>query len=110
MDGQRALIYARNRHADDDYRRAERQQQVLIALAGKLTNPVYWPSVFQVINRSMDTDLTPRDMVMLAPPLILNAGRFEQLVINRDYIAGTADGHAVPNYPLLAPWLQGRFD
>jgi LCP family protein required for cell wall assembly len=110
MDGQRALIYARTRHADDDYRRAERQQQVLMALAGRLANPVHWPAVFQVMNQSLDTDLTLWDTIMLTPPVILNAGRFEQFVIDRDYIAGTADGHAVPNYPLIAPWLQARFD
>lgn len=36
MDGERALIYARTRHADSDFGRAERQQQVLRAIAGKL--------------------------------------------------------------------------
>jgi LCP family protein required for cell wall assembly len=36
MDGQRALIYARTRHADSDFGRAERQQQVLRAIAAKL--------------------------------------------------------------------------
>jgi polyisoprenyl-teichoic acid--peptidoglycan teichoic acid transferase len=32
MDGQRALIYARTRHADSDFGRAERQQQVIKAI------------------------------------------------------------------------------
>jgi LCP family protein required for cell wall assembly len=32
MDGERALIYARTRHADSDFGRAERQQQVLRAM------------------------------------------------------------------------------
>jgi LCP family protein required for cell wall assembly len=32
MDGERALIYARTRHADSDFGRAERQQQVLRAI------------------------------------------------------------------------------
>jgi hypothetical protein len=36
MDGQRALIYARTRHADSDFGRAERQQQVINALFDKL--------------------------------------------------------------------------
>jgi LCP family protein required for cell wall assembly len=33
MDGERALIYARTRHADDDFGRAARQQQVIRAIA-----------------------------------------------------------------------------
>jgi polyisoprenyl-teichoic acid--peptidoglycan teichoic acid transferase len=36
MDGPTALIYARTRHADSDFGRAERQQQVLRAIAVKL--------------------------------------------------------------------------
>jgi polyisoprenyl-teichoic acid--peptidoglycan teichoic acid transferase len=36
MDGPTALIYARTRHADSDFGRAERQQQVLRAIAAKL--------------------------------------------------------------------------
>jgi LCP family protein required for cell wall assembly len=36
MDGQRALIYARTRHADSDFGRAERQQQVLRAIIQEL--------------------------------------------------------------------------
>ncbi len=110
MDGERALIYARTRHADDDYRRAERQQQVLSALAGRLANPAHWPRVWGVLVQRLDTNLTLWDMVVLTPPVLLNAGRFEQLVINRDYIIGTAEGYAVPDYARIAPWLQERFD
>jgi LCP family protein required for cell wall assembly len=36
MDGATALIYARTRHTDSDFGRAERQQQVLRAIAAKL--------------------------------------------------------------------------
>jgi LCP family protein required for cell wall assembly len=110
MDGARALMYARTRHADDDYRRAERQQQVLIALAGRLVNPLYWPRAWEVLTRQVDTDLTLWDIITIAPPALLNAGRFEQLVINRDYVVGTAEGHAVPDYEQISPWLHGRFD
>src|SRR5690606_14084290 len=45
MDGETALIYARTRHQDDDYRRAERQQQVLSALARRAANPLRWPAL-----------------------------------------------------------------
>ncbi len=36
MDGARALIYARTRHADSDFGRAERQQQVVRAVVNEL--------------------------------------------------------------------------
>lgn len=110
MDGERALIYARTRYADDDYRRAERQQQIVSALAGKLVNPAYWPAALAVLNRAVDTDLTFGDLLALAPPVVLSGGRFDQLVIDRDYLLGTGEGYAVLNYEKIAPWLQGRFE
>ncbi|MBZ0291991.1 MAG: LCP family protein [Anaerolineae bacterium] len=110
LNGEQALIYARTRHADDDYRRAERQQQVVSALLGKLINPVYWPSVLSVLNQSVDTNLNVADMVSLALPVVFNRGRIEQLVVDRDYITATADGIAIPNYEKLRPWIEGRFD
>jgi anionic cell wall polymer biosynthesis LytR-Cps2A-Psr (LCP) family protein len=110
MDGERALIYARTRHADDDYQRAARQQQVVSALLSKMLNPVYWPGVVSVLNQSMETDLTVVDMVLLAPPVLLNIGRFDRLVIDRDYILGTAEGNAIPDYEKIKSWLSGRFE
>jgi len=110
MDGERALIYARMRNPDDDYRRAGRQQQVVSAVLARLADPVSWPRVLQALGEGVDTDLNLVDAVRLLPPAVLNLGRFEQLVIDRDYILGTAAGHAVPNYERIRPWLEGRFD
>ncbi len=39
MDGNMALSYVRTRHQDGDFARARRQQQVLLALFAKLTDP-----------------------------------------------------------------------
>jgi LCP family protein required for cell wall assembly len=110
MNGDRALIYARTRHADDDYQRASRQQQVLSALLGKLSNPAYWPAAVNVLNQYADTNLTVADMIRYAPAVLLNLGRFDQLVINRDYIAGSPNGGAGPDYAKLQPWISERFD
>ena len=109
MDGQRALIYARTRHADDDYFRAGRQQQVVSAVLARLINPAYWPAATSALNRNIDTDLSLWDMLALAPPVLANRGRFEQLVIDREYITGTGNGLAVPDYAKLAPWIAERF-
>jgi LCP family protein required for cell wall assembly len=109
MDGERALIYARTRHADDDYQRAERQQQVISALLAKMANPINWPSAVNILNRVMESNLTIVDMALLAPPVLLNIGRYDRLVIDRDYIVGVADGVA-PDYEKINPWLEPRFD
>ncbi len=39
MDGERALKYARTRHGSSDYVRAARQQQVIMAIKDKVTQP-----------------------------------------------------------------------
>lgn len=109
MDGKRALIYARTRHSDDDYARASRQQKVVGAFVAKLTNPMVWPAVLDVMRQYLDSDLTLLDWLQIAPSLLLSGGRFEQLVIDRDYIL-PADGYAVPNYERITPWLVERFD
>lgn len=110
MDGERALQYVRTRHADDDYRRAGRQQQVVSALVGRLVNPLRWPAALDVLRRRVDTNLSIGDLLTLAPPVLLSGGRFDQLVLDRDYLLGTAAGNAVPDYEKLKPWLEERFE
>jgi LCP family protein required for cell wall assembly len=110
MDGAQALIYARTRHGSDDYQRAARQQQVVTALTQQLVNPLNWAAVANVLGQSVDTNLTLADMIRLAPPIIIDAGHYDSLVINRDYLIGSAEGSASPNYELILPWLEGRFN
>lgn len=110
MNGERALQYARTRYGDDDYGRAGRQQQVVSALGARMINPLNWAPALAVLSRSMDTNVSPIDLVVMAPPLLLSAGRYEQLVIDRDYIQGTAAGYAVPDYAKLDDWVQSNFD
>jgi LCP family protein required for cell wall assembly len=105
MDGATALVYARTRHSDDDYRRAERQQQILQAFTDKLINPLYWPGVLNAIQSHVNGDLSVIDMIQTAPALLLSAGQFEQLVIDRDYIRPGEYG-ATPDYPRLSSWLD----
>jgi LCP family protein required for cell wall assembly len=109
LDGERALIYARTRHSDDDYARADRQQQVILALSQKLLIPAYWPSAIASLTRSVDTNMTLVDMMAIAPTVLLNAGGFERLVIDRNWIT-SRDGQSVPNFPALQPWIEERFD
>jgi LCP family protein required for cell wall assembly len=109
MDGARALVYARTRHGDDDYRRAERQQQVISALAGKLLLPWNWPAALAAITQAADTNLSIFDMGRNAPAFLLNLGRFDRRVIDRSLITTTIQGNATPDVAALAEWLADRF-
>jgi LCP family protein required for cell wall assembly len=110
MDGETALAFARTRHADDDYQRAERQQKVVRALARKLLIPVYWPPALFALSQHVETSLNPLDMVRTLPPLLVRFGEIDRLVIDRDYIQGTQSGYAVPDYDKLSSWIAPRFD
>ena len=109
LDGERALIYARTRHGDDDYRRAERQQQVLSAFVSRSINPLAWGKILFALNRSVETNLSFWDTMMIAPTAFLSTGRFNQLVINRDYILAGTNG-PIPDYNKIAPFIAENFD
>jgi LCP family protein required for cell wall assembly len=49
LDGRTALAYVRSRYADSDFARAARQQQLLVALERKLTNPTMLPRLPAVL-------------------------------------------------------------
>ena len=110
MDGERALIYARTRYADDDYQRAGRQQQVVSALLGKLIVPIYWPSAMVALNQAVDTNLTLWDMLTLAPPVVLGGPSSARLTIDRERISATAAGVAIPDYAQINEWVDAHFD
>ena len=109
MDGERALIYARTRHGDDDYRRAERQQQVLSAFVSRSINPLTWGNILVTVSQSVETNLSVWDMMMIAPTAFFSTGRFNQLVINRDYILAGTNG-PIPDYNKIAPFITENFD
>ena len=114
MDGARALEYARTRHADDDYQRAGRQQQVLAGIFRAMLNPLNWPrlpAALQAFSNAVDTDLTVFDLWVLAPPMLFDGatGEMDRLVIDRSLILLTPNGNAVPNYTLLNPWIDAHF-
>lgn len=108
LDGERALIYARTRHQDDDYRRTERQQQVIIAFAQKAVIPIYWPALTQAIIQNVDTNLSPIDILRALPSIMGGLFNHEQFVIDRDYIQAGSRG-AIPNYERVNPIFQDLF-
>jgi LCP family protein required for cell wall assembly len=70
MDGALALKYARTRHVDSDYGRARRQQQVIVAIKDKVTQPGQLaallprlPGLMLALANSVQTDM-PMDKVI----------------------------------------------
>jgi LCP family protein required for cell wall assembly len=119
MDGERALQYARTRHGSSDFRRAERQQQIIVALFRKLFNPVNWwriPAVYTAIITNVETDLTLFDAAMLAPTVLWVGpegvdrrvmSRENNMVVNAD-IPG--DPYLLaPNWYAINPMLDEVF-
>lgn len=73
MDGALALKYARVRHIDTDYQRAARQQQVIMAVKDKITQPGQLaallprlPGLALALANSVQTDMPVEKAIMLA--------------------------------------------
>jgi anionic cell wall polymer biosynthesis LytR-Cps2A-Psr (LCP) family protein len=72
MDGERALIYARTRHADSDFGRNQRQQQVLLALVARVRERGLLSQINQIddytgaLRDHVRTDIPRSEMLRLA--------------------------------------------
>ncbi len=69
MNGELALQYARTRHNDNDFGRSQRQIQVLMAIRDKamqLDLLPKLPALLQSMWGTLETDLTPQDVITLA--------------------------------------------
>jgi LCP family protein required for cell wall assembly len=114
MNGEQALQYARIRHGSSDLLRAERQQQVITALARQLENPANWgrlPDVYLAITQNVDTNLTVLDIASMLPALIwIGPDGIDRHVLNNDYVVGatTEAGASI----LQPQWdaIQGLMD
>jgi polyisoprenyl-teichoic acid--peptidoglycan teichoic acid transferase len=101
MGGATALRYARSRHADSDFGRSKRQQQVLRALLdeirrkGLLEQASALPGLAQALERTVSTTLPVSDPQMLGGlanlARELSADRVLQLTINQDEVALLAE-------------------
>jgi len=72
LDGETALFYMRSRFSSNDFDRARRQQQVMIAIKkklfslGYLANPLNILSLLNVVENNIRTDLSASEMKSLA--------------------------------------------
>jgi LCP family protein required for cell wall assembly len=105
MDGERALAYARIRHGSSDFLRAERQQLVIQAIFNRLLSPGAWvrlPQVVTAIGTTIDTDLSPFEMVRLAPTLLrVGPSGLDRRVIQGNMVQPyTTDGGGAVQLPV----------
>jgi anionic cell wall polymer biosynthesis LytR-Cps2A-Psr (LCP) family protein len=69
MDGVQAVRYARTRHDDNDFKRSQRQQEMLLAIRNQvLVSGVITklPQLISEVGDSVRTDLSPRQVLSLA--------------------------------------------
>lgn len=93
LDGETALKYVRTRNVDDDYGRAERQQQVIRAVADKVlrTNMLTTllprlPQMLMTIGNTIQTDIPISLQIELATYLSSNSPRqIRQLVLDNRF-------------------------
>ncbi len=121
LDGITALKYARTRHGDNDYRRAERQQQVLFAIRDRVLNFEMLPQlIFQAptllsgLDGQVYTGMSLEQMIQLALYLRdIPADNIRVGVIDERYTSNyfTPDGAAVliPNQAALGALLVEVF-
>jgi LCP family protein required for cell wall assembly len=117
MDGERALAYARIRHGSSDLQRAERQQVVIEAVFQRLLEPGAWPRLPLVaiaVQKSVDTDLSPLDVIRLAPTLLwVGPGNIDRRVIEGDmvepYISDNGADVLLPVWDKINPVLREMF-
>jgi LCP family protein required for cell wall assembly len=93
LDGETALMYVRTRNVDDDYKRAERQQQVIRAVADKVlrtdmlaTLLPRLPRLLMTIGNTVQTDMPMSLQLELATYLSGSSVReVRQLVLDNRY-------------------------
>ena len=99
LDGETALYYTRSRFSSNDFDRARRQQQVLMAIKDKatqlgfLTNPFKINSMLEILKNRVKTDITIFD--------IIKYSRLMQEIEDNDIkykVFSTEDGTLIQTY------------
>jgi len=105
LDGDTALKYVRTRHADSDFERARRQQQVLLAakdkvMKNKLATTFQLLDFIDVLSSSIEHDVPTADLLDLAGlALKVQVDDIDQLVLDSQY--GQVDADSAYGWILL---------
>lgn len=100
LDGEHALVFARNRKAfsDGDFRRAQHQQEIIMALVDKLKDikdVTTFMSILNTVSNSLDTNLTTKQILSfydVAKNIVkksLSSEEAELVNIQQLYLSGT---------------------
>jgi len=88
LNGLFALGYARIRKIDSDYMRTHRQRRVISAVLDKIKsqiwNPLMYVRLYQVLDSSVQTNLSLIELISLAEKAVISAGSIETLRIPED--------------------------
>jgi anionic cell wall polymer biosynthesis LytR-Cps2A-Psr (LCP) family protein len=120
FDGQTALKYARTRHADSDFNRAYRQQQVLFAARSKALSLglgemlLRAPSLYREVESGIRTDLSLEQIMRLAKTVgDVPSENTRSAVLDQDYVTSyrTPGGASVLllNAEMAMPMIQELF-
>lgn len=121
FDGQTALKYARTRHADSDFNRAYRQQQVLFSARSKVLNLglpqllLRAPSLYREVESGIRTDLSLEQILRLAKTVgDIPSENMRNEVLDQDYVTSfrTPGGASVLllNADAAMPLIQSMFN
>lgn len=120
FDGQTALKYARTRHADTDFNRAARQQQVLFGLRSKALELgvsemlLRAPQLYQEVNSGVRTDMSLEQLLRLAKtgsgiePDAIQSAVLDQSFLTSYLTPGGASVYLM-NPELVIPLIQRLF-
>ena len=120
MNGELALKYARTRHVDNDFGRAQRQQQVVLAMRNRMLNLGVGellrqaPFLYQQVSESVRTDLSLDQILRLAKSVgDIPAENIQSDVLDYNYVISyTTEGGAsvlVLVNDKAAPLIQSLF-
>lgn len=119
LDGETALKYVRTRHTEDDFQRAARQQQVLVAvkdklIENKLLTPVRLLELLRVVSNSVEHDIPATQLPgLLALASQVQVNEIDQLVIDNRYAQIDANSKfgwiLVPNREKIRPAVDKIF-
>lgn len=120
FDGETALKYARTRHQDNDFYRARRQQQVLLAIRSRVLSlgaselVQQAPVLYRQLDEGFRTDLSLQQMVRLANTVKdISSENINNAVLDHNYVSGyrTQGGASVLilNNQQAAPLIEELF-
>lgn len=120
FDGQTALKYARTRHQDNDFYRAQRQQQVLLAVRNKVLGLGFLemvrqaPTLYEQLNAGIRTDLSLDEIIKLATASVdIPSENIRNQVLDQNFVTSyrTPNGASVlvPINEQIAPLIQELF-